>query len=254
MTDVKNLKNKPLVEAIFELRWALKGTPDSASDPAYDFLLGQLFALVKASFPVKHRLPAADAPENLTPFVPRIQFKRKKDGWPLLQLGPGILTVNETEGYNWEGFRTDCKFVVEKFFESCRSVGVDTKFFEITLRYIDADLLGESNALDYLKKLKVNVDLPKFFLSDSRVGKDEMSAGMSFGFPLVEPKGLIRVSFGQGQKGSERAIIWETQVLARGEDVPCSPDNIVEWIDTAHGVTHDCFISLIDGELLERYK
>ena len=40
----KELKNKPLVEAILEIRWKLQGLPPGPQvDPHYKLLLGRLF-------------------------------------------------------------------------------------------------------------------------------------------------------------------------------------------------------------------
>src|SRR5438034_9047205 len=101
MSRPKPLKNKPLVEALVEIRWQLE--PGSATglsrDPHYKFLLGKLFETVKARFPHHEELPAASVPEEMTSHVVHHRFRKTPSGWPLIQVGPGIFSVNEAVRY-----------------------------------------------------------------------------------------------------------------------------------------------------------
>ena len=74
-------------------------------DPYYRLLLGRFFDRVKDQYPVPEQLPTATIPEMLVPQVVQQRFRIQKDGWPLLQIGPGILTVNDTAHYTWTDFR-----------------------------------------------------------------------------------------------------------------------------------------------------
>ena len=51
----QDLKNKPLVEAILELRWALSTTeiPGAAEDPNYRLLLGRFSERVQKEYPIQ---------------------------------------------------------------------------------------------------------------------------------------------------------------------------------------------------------
>ena len=44
-------KNKPLVEAIFELRWALQEVSGRQVDPYCPIMLGEFFSAVKDQYP-----------------------------------------------------------------------------------------------------------------------------------------------------------------------------------------------------------
>ena len=65
----KDLKNKPLVEAILEIRWHLVQPPVTvqgpaqmmlpAADPHYRLLLGRLFDRLQKEYPVHEQLPTA---------------------------------------------------------------------------------------------------------------------------------------------------------------------------------------------------
>jgi uncharacterized protein (TIGR04255 family) len=126
--SARDLANKPLAEAILELRWALQpaasetdpqavrltsgaglalqvGSQQTFSDPGFKILLGLFYNSVSKRYPYAQELPVAQVPENLTPYVVRHQFRASPNGWPLLQLGPGVLTVNQTTDYSWKDFR-----------------------------------------------------------------------------------------------------------------------------------------------------
>ena len=64
----KVLKNKPLAEAIFELRWELQEPAQGMKvDPHYKILIG-------------------------------VMYDKVEDEWPLIKIGPGIITLNDTGG------------------------------------------------------------------------------------------------------------------------------------------------------------
>ena len=99
----KELSNKPLVEAIFELKWKLKKSENGGQiDPNYKILVGMLYDRLKRNYPQLEALPASDMPDEMVPHVVQNRFRVGKGKWPLVQIGPGILTVNDTGNYTWE--------------------------------------------------------------------------------------------------------------------------------------------------------
>src|SRR5437870_557567 len=102
--EPRELRHKPLAEAIFELRWAL-GTGSSTGfehDPGFRIFLGRYYDRVHQQYPFVVDLPTAQVPEDMTAHVVRHQFRARQNGWPLTQIGPGILTVNHNEEYTWD--------------------------------------------------------------------------------------------------------------------------------------------------------
>ena len=43
-------------------------------------------------------------PDEFTPHIVHHRFRVSPDGWPLLQVGPGVFTVNDTANYRWTEF------------------------------------------------------------------------------------------------------------------------------------------------------
>lgn len=84
----KILKNKPLVEAIFELRWNLQEpSPGMRVDPHYKLLIGRLYDKLNDEYPFHEQLPTATMPDEIAGYVVRHRFRKDKDKWPLIQIG-----------------------------------------------------------------------------------------------------------------------------------------------------------------------
>lgn len=254
METITNLKNKPLVEAMFELRWGLNGPPGVGVDPYYQMLIGQLSAAIKNDYPQWEQLPIAEVPQALAPYAPHYRFRVAQDRWPLVQLGPGLLTMNDTEGYEWETFFPRCMQVLEALFDVYPNAHENLHIFEVTLRYIDADVLLEETPLAFLKKMHVSVDVPDALFSGGRIDGNNLGVGLLLAYPSLQPKGLFQVSFNRGQKNEQDAVIWETQVTSRGADAPRELSTLKAWLQEAHVTTHDWFMRQIEGELMEKYR
>src|SRR5581483_2894612 len=116
----KHLKNKPLVEAILEVRWGLVShAPGHESDPHYKLLLGRLYDRLQEKYPEHEQLPTAIIPDELVGHVVQHRFRTSAKGWPLVQVGPGILTINSTAEYTWEDvFRPRSVDAVGRLYEA----------------------------------------------------------------------------------------------------------------------------------------
>lgn len=252
---MSTLNHKPLIEAIFEMKWELTTHPDgSAIDPYYQILIGQYFNVVKDKFPHWNKLPAAEVPVHIVPHVAQHQFRKVEGGWPLIQIGSGLLTVNDTDEYDWDIFKEICKSAIEALYSVYPNAKTALKINHLSLRYLDADLLHRENISDFLKKMKVTTTVPEALFSDSKVLAHPIGLNLQLAFISNEPKGIAHLKFSQGKKNKEDAVIWETSVVSTGEQVPELPQKSIEWLEAAHSVTSDWFIKLTEGELMEKYK
>src|SRR5437867_3596657 len=155
--DVR-LPNKPLAEAIFEFRWALdeKRGQGIAVDPGFRLLLGRYYDRVKGHYPHVVDLPTAQIPEELTHYAVRHQFRASKEGWPVTQLGPGIVTVNETTAYSWVTFKPLLLSAISAVFESYPSEIAPFVPNEVMLRYLNAiPLPSAAEKMPFLGFLRV---------------------------------------------------------------------------------------------------
>ena len=256
----RTLKRKPLVEAILEVRWTLQGEAalGMGVDPNYRILLGRFSDRVRETYPAHEPLPAASMPDEMAAYVVQHRFRARTDGWPVVQLGPGVLTVNETEAYEWPDFQRRCEAAVKDLVDSYPSRS-DLHVDMLTLRYIDARAFDyeRDNILGFLDSMmKTTVRLPvdaAFFDDDAPIPKPS-SVNLQLSFPHSKPDGTATIRLATGNKKAEKALIWETVVSSAGPEVPGMPEGFPNWLVGAHGTTHDWFFKLIEGELEKEFS
>jgi len=254
----KILTNKPLVEAIFELRWKLqKPKPDIRIDPYYKLLIGRLYDKFEKDYPYHEQLPTATMPDEIAGYVVQHRFRSEKDEWPLIQIGPGIITVNDTEGYIWEDFEKKINKAVKSLYEAYPESDKSLIINKLLLRYIDAipfDFEGD-DITEFLKsKLKTEINIYKKLFESTQVEELPLSLDLRFSFSSNNPKGFVNLRFVKGKKGEARALIWETMVESVNDNVPKVKNEIFKWVVSAHELTDDWFFKLIDGELLREFE
>ncbi len=254
----KILKNKPLVEAIFELRWELQELVQGMKiDPHYKILIGRIYDRVRGEYPFHEQLPTATMPDEIAGYVVQHRFRKDKDKWPLIQIGPGIITLNDTEGYVWEDFEKCMYQLLGILFEAYPDAENKLKVNGLLLRYIDAVDHNYENEdiFNFLKeKLKVNLQLHAELFEETGVSKLPLGFDLRFSFPSARPKGAVHLRFVRGKRKDIDALVWETQVESTGDDAPKVKDQITSWVISAHGLTDDWFFKMIEGELLRRFE
>ncbi len=261
MPVTPELKNKPLVEAIFEFHWRLEvgSGPGMESDRGFRVLLGRFFDRIRHEYPSFTDLPQSQLPEAMTPRLVRHQFRPGPDKWPLVQIGPGIITVNDTESYKWESFLPRITNVVAALFATYPSEISPLAPQHIMLRYVNAisfnPATSEQPLLAFLReKLHTSIAThpPALGVDAPRDAPSSLVLHMSY--PLKKPKGTGVLAFGTGVSDSQPAIIWELQVKAQEDDVPKNPEQCEPWLLDAHETVEDWFLSLCEGELLNLFR
>lgn len=259
----KDLKNKPLVEAILEVKWKVPN-PESTQetiavlpvDPHYKLLLGRFFDRMQAKYPIYESLPASQMPDGLISHAAQHRFRASSNGWPLVQIGHGLMTVNETEAYTWKDFRNRSEHALRCLYQSHPSIE-DFHIEQLALSYIDAIEVAfdQESVFAFLReKMKTNIKLPDRLFEAGRVSPNPAYLQWESAFPTANPDGLIRLKFGTGRKHQNSAVIWETKLHSSGEQLPKVPDEFGNWLKQAHDLTSDWFFKLIDGELHKRFS
>lgn len=251
------LKNKPLVEAIFELRWELQEPkPGIKIDPHYKIAIGRIYDRVKDEYPFHEQLVTSTMSDEISGYIVQHRFRKSKSGWPLIQIGPGIITLNDTDGYVWEDFKEKINNITEILFETYPDAQ-NLKVSEIILRYIDAiefDYEKDNIFIFLREKMKINVDIHKKLFENTGVNQLPLAFDLRFSFPSEDPKGAVSFRFGRGKRNNTDALIWETMVHLFCEKVPILKEEIIKSIEDAHNLTNDWFFKIIEGDLLRRFK
>ena len=258
MNRPDQLKHKPLVEAILEAKWALEPgpVPEAKRDPHYKFLLGTLFEKIRDAYPHHEELPAASIPDEITPHVVHHRFRTEPGGWPLLQVGPGIFTVNETAAYDWNSFRHRIDRAITTLFTAYpkpEALKVET----LMLRFINAIPLdfAKVNMLEFLKaKMRTSLSLPHSIFEDSTISPNPVELVSQFVFPCEKPSGVLFLKFSSGRKGPDPALIFDLRFISRGRSIPRMPEDFLGWADAAHAVIENTFFRLIEGDLEKEFR
>ena len=252
----EDLPNKPLVEAIFELQWELPVVNGNEIDPGFRILLGRLYDRVRNDYPFLENLPQSVISEELTIRIMRHRFRVAKDEWPLVQVGPGIFSVNDTEGYTWDKFRPYLVKAIKALFES---YPVDIHKLNITqlgFRYIDAIPFDRTKPLlQFLKEsLHTSVELDPQLFKDPQAAIAPNGLNLGLVYELPELPGAVILSFTLGTRDGVQSIMWDTQILARGKDIPETVEEYASWLDKAHDISGQWFRTLSRGYLYESFR
>ena len=259
------LKNAPLVEALLEIRWKLeKVGPDVFVDPGYKLAAGRLYDRLRERFGFINPLPLAEFPDEMSAFRAKIQFRKQRNGWPLVQLGPGVATLNFTSPYTWDDFEEAAQFVLPRLVEAYKGVGSEQgdaglSVIGAQLRYINAVALDwlQEDVLEFLNEsLHTAVSLPDGICQSAFIGGPPASLTLQIGYPLRVPPGRGIVRLATGHKAQEPALIWEIVVHSENEDAPKLTDlqTFWDWLGSAHDVIEDWFFTLIEGGLEARFR
>jgi uncharacterized protein (TIGR04255 family) len=265
MSKRKQLSKKPLVEAIFEVRWQIPNqTGESGFDPHFSLMFGRMYEKLKDTYPEHVRLPTASLPEDFGCYIVRHQLRKSREAWPLIQLGPGIVTLNDTINYNWDDFKQKAVTMTKSLKESYPAS--DFKIINVQLRYIDAIEFNydRDHICNFLRdKMKTNVVLnPKLF-QDTGVSDKPSGFNMIFEFPCSSPNGNIIIRLARGETSKEAldkgmnhktALIWETIIQSNNDQGELTLDNITKWLDQAHEITDDWFFKTIEGDLEAQFS
>ena len=262
------LPNNPLIEAWLEIQWKLAESdiPNFKTDPYYPFALGVFYNQVKDVFGFHEELPASKAPEMMLPHIPQHRFRTAKDGWPLLQIGPGVATINFSKPYSWSEFKEKALYLQQKLIQAYSDGKFETQ--AIILRYRNGYPFeySTSNLLDFLKeKLNFSISLPKGIPGYISTKPYPSNSNIIFKYMLDKPQGSGKILIGtalrneadvQGNILHRELIFWEFELASTDDFAPDikNTDKFIEWLDSAHSVIHEWFFSIVEGELLENFS
>jgi len=245
------LSRKPLVEAIFEVRWNLqRKSADLMLDPYYRLFIGRMYERVKEEYPFFEQMPSATTPDELVAYSPQYRLRKAENRWPLIQVGPGLLTLNDTDAYVWEDFEGRVDRMLTAMFEmypaSQRLIIND-----VILRYIDAFPFDfeRDNVFEYLRtKMFTNIAIYDRLFDKTGVKSSPLfNIDLKLSYQSEMPKGAVYLRFYRGKNRAKDALMMETMVRALKEDAPKNKEGITRWLNMAHALTDDWFFKLIEN-------
>jgi uncharacterized protein (TIGR04255 family) len=219
-------------EVIFEIRWGdqnLITKGEIKSSPEYNILLGKFLEIFRKDYTTLETLPSAGMPEGLSRGI--IQYRLRKsasENFPLVQLGPGIFSINIDKD-NWTEFRSSIVTSVEKFAQISKEFGLDR--IKIKLTYILAkDFDFEKEDLYGFLKKNLNIEIS--------MGKDrklEKLQTISFKSQIQyeNPSGALQYLVAEGKRKERKAIIWQAHLESEIPQILNKRD-LSEWLQSAN--------------------
>lgn len=242
---MSRLPNAPLLEVVFELRWD-STDPDILSK--FQYLHGDLYAAIKKRYPFRENILPPTAPLPLLVNNPIYRFRSAEGAYPLVQLGPALLTLNTVDDkYFWDEYFGWCEELVSTFFEVYPHSKEDK--FNCKLMYFDFFKFNfeKNNAIAFIND-NLNIHLKqKFFDATSNPKTIQVGFNYETNFGQLD----IFLNSGKNTK-NEEGLILKTELA--GSELMSDKEGIFNWLDKAHTFCSNLFKQMTHGSLYESFK
>jgi len=236
---MKKLKNAPLQEVIFEAKWDLDLDSDTQQpqDIGFEFALGKFQNAISDEFPMIVRKFPNELPYQLFNHKVLYQFWKSENTWPVLQFGPGIFSLNDTEkNYVWEYTYYPALIKALERLISSYPKSRKLNFIAYSLRYIDVVPIKEYSFDSWPKFIQDNINFSFENLFDTRGKLKQFQFQQTF--EMSNGSGLqITISNGINKK-DEPVFIWQTAVTGHKKT---NKAGLLDWVQNAHDVTSEVF-------------
>lgn len=263
------LPKAPLVEAVFELRWALQGAAGTPVQLQHDpgFLQTQeafTKRAAKLGFPATRDMAS---PQDLVGGygISRRYYLAPDKEFPILQIGPGIFATNQSSEYDWPSFKKQVISGVTAVLGSYPSL----QSFPLTpthleLRYVDAfdeSLVGTTDILKFLEAgTEMRVTSPQL-LSDRSVFENDTKGRILLGRDAKKWKSShFTVDVGSGRRMGEEIIRLESKVVTVRDGVPKLRKQklflaeVEKWLEFAHNITSPFFVRFVGTAAMKKFE
>jgi hypothetical protein len=255
------LPNAPLVEAVFELRWAVQPGLVYA-DPAFPYLREDFTKRVEQlGFPVQREMGPPDALP--APYaIARRFYVAPETEFPLLQIGPGIFAANQSAGYDWPSFKRLVADGLHALLSSYpKSAIFPMRPSYLELRYIDAfdaSLVDTTDLVQFINAgTSMRLEIPPFF---SQLASD-VKGRVVLHAPMKKWKDTRFIfDLGSGSRGGAEDIVrLETKVVTEAAGVPKTQHSkflkdLDRWLEFAHGLTSPFFTQFVTDTVMSKFK
>jgi len=268
----RTLQKKPLVEAIFEMHWeiptgfpGLAGTtlpanfPQFSQDPFFHELFAKFLVAMQKEYPHYEPVESGGMIENIAHQVIH-RFRAAPKGWPVAQLGPGIMAVNNTAGYDWSEFMPRCLDAISILGKS-HPQGDQIKLKRIVLRYVDAIVsnVSELGLMKFLStKMKIACSLPSSVFEKTKLVPSPTSYQWRSSYRSEAPEGSVNVLIALGTRNDvpkpNDAVILTTEFITDVKALTLKELDSRKWLDGSHKILGDLFFELIDGDLKKEFQ
>lgn len=240
---MSKLPGAPLIEVIFEIRWTVT---NQAERQEVQYLHGDLYPLLKDKFPFRETIQTL--PAELLISVPTHRFRTALNDYPLVQVGPGIVTVNTIDSkYYWNEFETLILEVLQKLSEVYNFK--ESHNAKLVLQYIDLFKFDfeKGDILKYLQE-NLNISVKQGFYTGNSISKN-----LVLGLNYENELGFLNINVNRGKdaQGAD-GIVVQTSLTSGTTKVEHAV--IKSWIEKAHELCSNSFKEMTKGNLYEQFK
>lgn len=254
--DQKILKNPPIIEALFEIKWRVFEKNHQLTQPMdkkFKFFPGRFYEKIKIIYPEVEELPISRIPDDIDIYLPRYRFRKKPNSYPLVQIGPGVLTVNLDKNFSQKLFFESCNETLEIFFE----ILPDIEILEVLIHYIDGFEFDYENhdAFKFLdEKLHTHFSFSPDLFDHTNISSIPTGFHIEANYRSDSPKGFFKCQLRSGIKKLDKMklILMDTIFRSYKEDIPLK-EELPDWILRADNLIHNWFYKMIENirELFE---
>ena len=240
---MSKLPKAPLIEVIFELRWQIRNNDDLAK---FQYFHGDLYSSFKNQYPVRESLLNPTLPIELLVNKPFHRFWSEGKRHPLIQVGPGLVTLNTTdEYYFWTEYSSSIESLIKRFFDLYPINEQD--LFRPCLIYVDFFEVSKGQKLLTFINENLNTTFKQDFIN-AETDLETFNLAFSFKNSLGSVSIAINTSTANGKEG----LVTETRL--NGLEYKSDPSEIVDWLHKAHEFCSILFQEMTKGSLYESFK
>lgn len=243
---MSKLPKAPLVEVVFELKWDIKMKSDLDD---FQYLYGDLYANLKNDFPNRERLTPLEIPFDALINIPVFRFKNKNNGYPLVQIGPGILSINTlNEFYVWEEFREEIHKLInilKEIYPKFHTIKINPALIYLDFLKFDSH---HTSGYDFINE-NLNISIHSNIINELNPKVKEININANY---EVDDNNLsVRINEGKANN-SEEGIVVQTRV--NGNAQTYDNHTLKTWLESAHLLSSKAFKSLIKEDLYNTFN
>jgi len=240
---MSKLPNAPLIEIIFDLQWHIKNKSDLTKS---QYLFGDLYNAIKDRYPFRESLFSPEIPADVLIKHPILRYRKVENGYPLVQMGPGILTLNTTDDdYYWDDFYSQAELLLSDFYACIDSEG---RLFRPKLIFADFFIFDfdKHNANDFINQ-NFNINFSQSFISETN------PFDLNLNFFYQTELGKLTLNIKKGRNSQDHSgIVMQTSIVSDNEMEEAA--QILSWLNGAHDLASKVFRDFIKKDLYKSFQ
>jgi len=242
---MSKLPKAPLIEVIFEIKWDITNKADILD---FQYIHGDLYSRLRDKYPYRENVLPPEVPLEVVKGLPVFRYRKDKNCYPLIQVGPGLLTVNTNDDeYYWDTYLVEINSTLENF------NNIYSKFTGLMLSpsitYIDFFEVDftKTNPLDFINE-NLGLTVEQNFLEKGNLTAKEVNLT----FNNTSGDNLLSLNLRSGKFNNKEGVVMQTKII--GKKTKYSNEQLNSWLNETHEVCSKTFKKITGGKLYHSFK